>query len=140
MKELIKKAESYAEMMHKGQFRKVSGERYFSHPLRVSDRVKTDFQKVCALLHDVVEDTPATIEDVQRKFGEDVAYVVDLLTHKKGESYQDYISKLSESGDAIEVKVADICDNITDNPSKRFIEKTILALPILFRELLSAKE
>ncbi len=74
---------SDARKWHEGQVRK-SGEPYLFHPLRVSHlaaRHWMDFPSViAALLHDVVEDTPVTIEDVRADYGEEVALLVDGLT------------------------------------------------------------
>ena len=70
-------------MSHQGQFRK-SGEPYIYHPLRVTHlaaRHWMDFASViAALLHDVVEDTPVTLDDVEKKYGSEVAHLVDGLT------------------------------------------------------------
>jgi GTP pyrophosphokinase len=72
-----------ARSSHQGQIRK-SGEAYIFHPLRVAHmaaRHWMDFPSViAALLHDVVEDTPVTLADVEKKYGEEVAHLVDGLT------------------------------------------------------------
>ncbi len=72
-----------ASISHEGQFRK-SGEAYFHHPLRVAHlaaRYWMDFSSViAALMHDVVEDTPVTLEEVRQEFGDEVAVLVDGLT------------------------------------------------------------
>ena len=74
---------SDARSSHQGQVRK-SGEPYIFHPLRVTHlaaRHWMDFPSViAALLHDVVEDTPVTLEDVELKYGKEVAHLVDGLT------------------------------------------------------------
>ena len=74
---------NYAEMEHKGQLRK-SGEPYITHPLAVAEIVAElglDMESIlAALLHDVVEDTPATREDVAKRFGRTVAGLVDGVT------------------------------------------------------------
>ena len=79
----IKEAYEYAKEKHEGQFRK-SGEPYICHPLEVAYIISklhggpSTIEAV--LLHDVVEDTDATIEDIKNKFGNDVALLVDSLT------------------------------------------------------------
>ena len=81
--EQLKKALAYAKEAHKTQFRK-SGEPYIIHPILVASIVAsiTNDEVMCiaALLHDVVEDTQTTIEDVTEMFGADVAHLVEGLT------------------------------------------------------------
>ncbi|WP_321370973.1 HD domain-containing protein [uncultured Desulfuromusa sp.] len=81
--ERVEQALNDARFSHQGQMRK-SGEPYIFHPLRVTHlaaRHWMDFPSViAALLHDVVEDTPVTLEDVRGKYGEEVAHLVDGLT------------------------------------------------------------
>ncbi len=80
---LLEMALSDARESHRGQVRK-SGEPYIFHPLRVSHlaaRHWMDFSSIiAALLHDVVEDTPVTLEEVRTKYGNEVAHLVDGLT------------------------------------------------------------
>lgn len=81
--ERVEQALSHARTSHQGQMRK-SGEAYIFHPLRVTHlaaRHWMDFPSViAALLHDVVEDTPVTLDDVKKKYGDEVAHLVDGLT------------------------------------------------------------
>lgn len=81
--ELIEQAFDFAVEMHRNQ-RRVSGEPYFVHPLAVAfilADLKTDYLAVAAgLLHDVVEDSPVTIDDISAKFGPQVALMVDGVT------------------------------------------------------------
>ncbi len=81
--EQFNKAIYVAEKAHEGQFR-VSGEPYIIHPFAVTEILldcKADIiTLVAALLHDVVEDTPYTIEDIRSTFGEKVATIVEGLT------------------------------------------------------------
>ena len=80
---LIKKAYDLAYGLHEGQFRK-SGEAYIIHPVCVACRLAelhVGPATICAgLLHDVVEDTNYTYEDVYKEFGKDVADIVDGVT------------------------------------------------------------
>lgn len=81
--EKLRSAYEYAEQMHDGQFRE-SGEPYITHPLAVAGilaELGMDTDAICAaLLHDVVEDTNATYDDVKRMYGTDVANLVDGVT------------------------------------------------------------
>lgn len=81
--ELIEKAYFYAKNAHKDQKRR-SGEPYFIHPYNVAlitTELYLDDESVCAaLLHDVIEDTPFTYDDIKREFGEQIADIVDGVT------------------------------------------------------------
>src|SRR3569832_1877812 len=81
--DLIKRAYAYGGKAHEEQTRK-SGDPYFSHPASVAGiitELKRDTASVCAgLLHDVVEDTLATTDDIERTFGSEVATLVDGVT------------------------------------------------------------
>ena len=80
--DLVKKAYYYGKKAHDGQLRK-SGEPYFIHPIAVANilcDMESDMQTIAAgLLHDVVEDTQYTYEDIKNEFGEEVADLVDEL-------------------------------------------------------------
>lgn len=82
-KELIKKAYDYSEKWHEGQYRH-SGEPYFTHPCEVAlilCDLGMDDQTICAaLLHDVIEDTDVTYEELKADFGEEIAILVDGVT------------------------------------------------------------
>jgi len=77
-------ARNWATLYHKGQVRKYTGEPYITHPEAVGAMVRahglSDTAIIAALLHDTVEDTNATIEDVLEQFGEEVATYVWFLT------------------------------------------------------------
>ena len=81
--EIIRKAYDYAESLHKGQKRQ-SGEPYIIHPLNVAyilASMHADADTICAgLLHDTIEDTPATKEDISHDFNQEIAELVDGVT------------------------------------------------------------
>lgn len=81
--EQLRAAYTFAETAHQGQ-KRVSGEPYITHPLGVAHilaELELDLETlVAALLHDVVEDTRTTLEDVEREFGEEIALLVDGVT------------------------------------------------------------
>lgn len=97
---LINKAYVYGTKMHGVQLRE-SGDPYFSHPLEVAGiltELKLDTSSViCALLHDTIEDTHATIKDIEKNFGKEVAKLVDGVSKlNKFENKNDY-SKAAEN-------------------------------------------
>lgn len=85
--------------------------------------------RAAALLHDVIEDTSVTIEDLKRySFPKEVVDAVDLLTRPKDEaSYTDYIRKIVESKNAvaIQVKIADLTDNLSKTRTEEDVLNTI---------------
>ncbi len=89
---LIRKGFAFAEMAHINQKRK-AGDPYITHPLAVAsivcDELKLGINPIiAALLHDVVEDTNHTIEEIKAGFGSDIAFLVDVLTKKKRDKYE----------------------------------------------------
>lgn len=91
--EKIREAYEFAREAHKLQFRK-SGEPYIIHPVAVARIVAAELRLganpvMAAFLHDVVEDTEYTIQDIEQRFGKDVAFLVDVVTKKKKEHYHD---------------------------------------------------
>ena len=88
--ERIESAYQLAREAHKEQRRK-SGEPYIMHPVAVAKIVAEELRLgpnpiIAAFLHDVVEDTPYTNEDIRERFGDDVAFLVDVVTKKKRKS------------------------------------------------------
>lgn len=99
--EVITKAFNFAKQAHKG-VRRLSGEPYIMHPIAVAQIVCEEIglgsTSICAaLLHDVVEDTDYTVEDISNIFGEKVARIVDGLTKISGGIFGDQASAQAES-------------------------------------------
>ena len=96
----IQKALIYAIDCHSGQFRR-SGEPYIVHPIQVAGilaTLKLDAVTVaCGFLHDVVEDTRATLDDLEREFGTDVRVIVDGVTKLGKVKYKSHEEQLAEN-------------------------------------------
>lgn len=103
-------AKKVAYVAHYGQVDK-AGVSYINHPKRVAGRMRFAKYKVVAWLHDVVEDTDFTIKDIRRMFGKETANAVDAITHRKGEAWSDYISRVKRNHVAKMVKISDLIDN-----------------------------
>lgn len=100
-----------AVVAHDGQVDK-GGKPYILHPLTVAEFVDNDDLRILAVLHDTVEDTDVTNDDIRSQFGDRIADALDHLTHRQGESYDEYIDRVSEDPMAIKVKLADLKNNM----------------------------
>ncbi len=97
---------------HKNQKQK-DGTPYALHPIRLSLTLETEEQKIVALLHDVVEDTDWTFEDLEREgFSGTINAALRLLTHNDGSPYEEYVERLASNPLARIVKIADLTDNM----------------------------
>ncbi len=98
---------------HAGQVDK-AGQPYVLHPLRVMLAMKTTDERIVAVLHDVVEDTSWTCDDLywQHGFKPEIVMAVAALTRGKNEDYFDFIRRLAPNPIARAVKIADIRDNL----------------------------
>ena len=107
-KKLIRKAFTLAVNAHK-DMRRRSGEPYIYHPIAVAKIVTQEINLgttslVCALLHDVVEDTNYSFEDLQEKgVDEEIVDALRLLTHTDDLSYEDYVNRIAMSGNSIAI-------------------------------------
>jgi (p)ppGpp synthase/HD superfamily hydrolase len=107
----IEKALQIAARAHEGQVDK-HGQSYILHPLRVMSAVDCEEARIVAVLHDVIEDTSVTAEDLRREgFGEAVLEALDRLTHRKAEPYADYVIRCKGHDVARQVKLANLEDN-----------------------------
>lgn len=109
---LLNRAIELAIIHHKGQLDK-GCQPYFNHCFRVMQAMKTDEEKIVAILHDAIEDTSLTINDLRREnFPIPIITALNALTRKKGQSYKTYIYQIMNNPLAIKVKIADLTDNI----------------------------
>lgn len=97
---------------HRGQVDK-AGADYIEHPKRVASRLTVERQRCAALLHDVLEDTPTTADDLLAQgVPADVVAVVQKLTRPEGVEYMDYVRSIAADPDARAVKMSDLTDNM----------------------------
>lgn len=117
----IKEAITWATEAHKGQKRRITNEPYINHPIRVHEIIKKVMGNkgkenkdilIAALLHDVLEDTEIQYQELSNKFGEGIAILVKECT----KPYDKLKSK-----NALIIKFADMLDNITDNPTDKWV-------------------
>ena len=108
--DVVKVAKEIATVAHKGQVDK-AGVDYIEHPARVASRVEGKEEKVVAWLHDVVEDGNVSLEKIRFLFGSEISNAVDAITHRKGESWSDYLCRVKGNELAKAVKIADLIDN-----------------------------
>ena len=100
-----------AQKAHAGQVDK-AGKDYILHPMTVASYMDTDTEKTIAYLHDVLEDTDVTVDALRKIFPNEIVDTLITLTHKKDESYFEYIQRVSTSKLAKKVKVADLLHNL----------------------------
>ena len=129
---LLHKAYDFAAYAHKGQLRK-SGEPYISHPVAVARIVAEELELganpvMAAFQHDVVEDCPYSIDEIRERFGDDVAFLVGVVTKKKKAQYdqskqvdnfRQMLSSVQFDVRAILVKLADRLHNMRTLSSMR---------------------
>jgi len=135
---LTKKALRLCFDAHKEQVDK-TGLPYVFHPFHLAEQMTDELSTVCALLHDVVEDTDLTPEDLRNMgFPEDVLQVLALLTHDPAVEYMDYVKNLSQNPVARAVKLADLAHNsdlsrmdTVDEWAKKRQEKYLRAIAFL---------
>ena len=107
---LTRKAMKIAYNAHINQVDK-SGVPYIYHPIHLAEQMNTETECIVALLHDVVEDTDVTFEQLKQDFPEEVIEALKLLTHDKNTDYMEYVKKLKTNPIAKKVKIADIKHN-----------------------------
>jgi (p)ppGpp synthase/HD superfamily hydrolase len=113
-----------ARRAHEGHLDK-SGRPYIAHPLRVMGQVKGEHERMTAVLHDVIEDTDVTLDDLTAVgCPEDVLAAVAALSRHSGESQEDYLARVVANPLALLVKRADIADNMSHDRMSRLDRAT----------------
>jgi len=97
---------------HKGQ-RDQNGQPYVLHPLRGMFSCDTEIERIVAVLHDVIEDTPHTFDDLRKRgYSEEVIAALDCVTKREGENYEQFVERAAANPIARQVKLADLKDNM----------------------------
>ncbi len=125
--DLLNKAIEIAELAHDGQIDKAN-KPYISHPKRVMNAVETLSAKIVAVLHDAVEDTDLTLEDLRvAGFSDVIIEAIDAITKREGEKLNDYLRRVMDNEIALRVKIADMTDNMDlsriSNPTEKDRER-----------------
>ena len=145
--ELLLKAYDFAKKAHEGQLRN-SGDPYFTHPLAVAIHVSTlkldEASVISALLHDTVEDTNTTLQDITKIFGKEIAYLVDGLTkiesakfksknEDNAENFRKLILTTAKDIRVLIIKLSDVLHNMqtikgmhNEERQARFSEQTLM--------------
>lgn len=108
--ELTNKALRIAYAAHAGELDKC-GAPYIFHPAHVAEQMDDEVSACVALLHDVVEDSDVTLNDLAREFPPEVVEGVRLMTHDPAVDYLDYVRAIKGNPVAVKVKLADLAHN-----------------------------
>ena len=119
-----KKAINIAYNAHMGQIDKF-GIPYIFHPMHLAEQMDTEEECIVAILHDVVEDTEITFNQLEEDFSGRVIEALKLLTHDKSVPYDDYIINLKDTPIAKKVKLADLKHNSDSSRLEHITTKDI---------------
>ena len=120
----LQKAIEIAISAHQNQTDK-SGAPYILHVIRVMNSGKTEVEKICGVLHDIVEDTPWTFEMLQQEgFSEEIINVLKCVTKESDqEDYDHFIDRILTNKTAVAVKLNDLRDNMDITRLSQIIEQ-----------------
>lgn len=107
---MTNKAMRLAYQAHQGQL-DYNGIPYIFHPVHLAEQMDDEISCTVALLHDTVEDTAVTLDDLRREFPAEVVDAVALLTHDASVDYFDYVRAIKRNPIAVKVKLADLAHN-----------------------------
>lgn len=125
---LLENAVRIAVEAHRGQLQK-NGLPYVLHPLAVMQRMKTPEEMMAAVLHDVVEDTPVTLEQLRKEgFPEAIVEAVDCVTRRDGQGEEEYLERVAGNMLARRVKLADLEENMDVRRIPEPVEKDWLRM------------
>lgn len=108
---------------HHGQ-KDAGGIPYIFHPIHLAEQMDSEITVCAALLHDVVEDTDITLEELKQEFPKEIIDVVVLLTHQPKEDYFDYVRRIRKDCAARLVKLADLEHNSDESRLSEAVDIT----------------
>ena len=112
---IIEKSLAIALEAHTGQVDKAN-QPYILHPIRVMNKMNNEIEMSAAILHDVVEDSSLSFEQLQEKgISKEVVEILRHLTKSRKESYDEFIERVMKNKVAVKVKIEDIKDNMDIN-------------------------
>lgn len=108
----LKRAGEIAIEVHADQVDK-NGQPYLGHVLRVMSAGQTFEEKIVGALHDVIEDSDLTLDDLKKEgFPKNILHAIDAMTHYEDETYDDYLKRVLKNPIATRVKLNDLTDNM----------------------------
>ena len=130
-----------AELWHRGQVRKFSGIPTITHPMAVAEIFEKEDWKVISVLHDVIEDTEMTLDElICLGVPKSLVEVIDILSKPDNEDYLPYILRCRDHPVARLIKISDVRHNLIDaHKDKNMKTKLDMALYILTHELIPEK-
>ena len=135
--DLTEKALKISFSAHKDQVDK-SGMLYVYHPFHLAEQMDDEYSTCVALLHDVVEDTDMTLDELSEIFPKEITDAIAMMTHDDSVSYLDYVREIKNNPIATKVKLADLKHNsditrldVVDDKVLERVEKYDKAIKIL---------
>lgn len=121
---LTRKAMVIAYNAHMNQYDK-AGVPYIYHPIHLAEQMNTELECIVALLHDVVEDTDITFDQLEKDFSIEIIEILKLLTHDKNTDYIEYVKAIKKNPIAKKIKIADINHNSDETRLDEITDKDI---------------
>lgn len=139
MEKILEIAIRIAQDAHSGQSDK-AGRPYIAHPVKVMNSVSSIEEKIVAILHDVMEDTDVTSDDLREAgIPEKLILEIEALTHAPSMEYDEYIKRVSHFSIASVVKLADLKDNMDITRLNEITDKDIERLKRYHRNYMFLK-
>ncbi len=108
---MLDKALEIAKAAHKGQV-DVGGAEYINHPIEVAEHCEDEDAKIVALLHDVIEDSEVTLDDLRSQgFKDEIIEAIDIISGRSGIGYDEYLQSIKDNDLARVVKIQDLIHN-----------------------------
>jgi (p)ppGpp synthase/HD superfamily hydrolase len=125
---MLAKAIALAAQAHLDQQDK-NGDAYILHPLRMMFTLKTETEMIVAVLHDVIEDTDWSLDNLRAEgFSEEVVTAVDALTRREDETYDEFVARAAANPLSRTVKLADLEDNMNIRRLDHLADKDLARL------------